>query len=111
MQRSLLPSHQKRRFLSPFPLPCQYSLSKVHTNDLGALTQPCTTKGVHCVNELLKHCKKGEENPAAVLAGALLRLRLKTDTEVTRFSSHLQALLLSNNFRIKTAQEYYTRQL
>lgn len=69
--------------------------------------QLCTPKAGYCVNNLFE-TQNGEENSATLLEAALLRLRLKTDTEFTRFSSHLQALLLSDNFRIKTAQGYYT---
>lgn len=65
--------------------------------------QPCTPKADRCVNNLFETLQN-EENPATLLEAVLLRLRLKTDTEFTRFSSHLQALLLSDNFRIKTAQ-------
>lgn len=36
--------------------------------------------------------QKGEENPETVLAGALLRLRPKTDTKFSTFCSHLQTL-------------------
>lgn len=70
--------------------------------------KPCTpkawtSKADHCVN-WFETLQNGEENPAALLEAALLRLRVKTDTEFSRFSSDLQALLLSDNFRIKIEQ-------
>lgn len=66
--------------------------------------KPCTPKADHCVCKLFETLQNREENPATLLEAALLSLRVKTDTEFSRFSSHLQALLLSDNFRIKIAQ-------